>query len=191
LDHFIQNLLPGTVLFVENGGNKLFGAFQAVATPPSFISTFRQMDIDSKRAPNYSAFWQLYRPPIANGHQSVIWYLSPGLSVTGSISHMFHNSLATSLRNHLTIRLFDNSIIYQADGGKNDIVPTLCVPILMKKFINDNVPIWTREELDGHPWPHESQNRPEYTFNRNFDDLSSLKYACKSWKKFNDGSATS
>jgi hypothetical protein len=61
----------------------------------------------------------------------------------------------------------------------------------MNKFISDNVPIRTKEELDGHPRHHESQNRPKHAFNRKFDDLSSLIYARKSWKKANAVAATS
>jgi hypothetical protein len=89
-----------------------------------------------------------------------------------------------------TIRLFDNPIVHQIYGEKDDIVPTLCVPTLTKKFISDNVPIRPREELDAHPWHHESWNRPKYALNRNCDDFGSLIYPCKSWKTPSDAAAT-
>jgi hypothetical protein len=54
------------------------------------------------------------------------------------------------LQEHPTIRLFETFIIHQTYGEIDNIVPTLRVPILMKKFISGNVPIRTKEELDGH-----------------------------------------
>jgi hypothetical protein len=42
-------------------------------------------------------------------------------------------------------------LVHQTLDERDDIVPILRVPILIKKFIRGNVLTRTKEELDGHP----------------------------------------